>query len=198
MQLIKRLIGHIFLRILGWRMRIPEDMPKRCIVIIAPHTSSWDFPIGLAGAWSVGIRFRYLGKDSLFKGPFGWLFRWTGGIPVDRSGGTNIVKDIARHMKESDSMILTLAPEGTRSPTKFWRSGFYYIAKEAKAPLLLASINYETKQAEVGPEVILTGNETEDMDHIRAYYKDVVAKHPEKFGPIRLRKEAPIPSAQQE
>ena len=138
------------LRALGWRVVLAQPVPLRCVVVIYPHTSNWDFPIGLMAKWVTGIHFRFVGKDTLFAGPFGPLFTRWGGIPVNRRERTGIIAQLAQRFATEDDFRLVFAPEGTRSRTEHWKSGFYHLARAAGVPVALAFIDYARREVGVG------------------------------------------------
>ena len=149
--------AHWMLRLAGWRVVLAQPVPLRCVVVFYPHTSNWDFPFGSMAKWLVGVHFRFIAKDSLFDTPLGpWLRRW-GGIPVDRSGGTGVIARLAASFAEHDDFRLVVAPEGTRSRTERWKSGFYHLARAANVPLALSFIDYRRRETGVGGYVDLTG-----------------------------------------
>jgi 1-acyl-sn-glycerol-3-phosphate acyltransferase len=178
------------LRLAGWRVVLVQPVPMRCVVVFYPHTSNWDFPIGLTAKWMVGIHFRFIGKDSLFATPLGsWLRRW-GGIPVDRSGPTGAIARLAQEFAAHDDFRLAVAPEGTRSRTEYWKSGFYHLARNARVPVALAFIDYRRREIGVGGYVDLTGDIAADMVRIADFYTGKTARRPENAGPIRLEHES--------
>lgn len=177
------------LRLGRWRT-VGEVPPLPKMVIIgAHHTSNWDFPIGMLAARALGVKIRYLGKHTLFRPPFGRLFRWLGGIPVDRTRPGGIIGQIQEAFAAADRLVLVIAPEGTRSPKPYWKSGFYEIARAAGVPIVLASIDGRKRQVRVGPTVVATGDVRADMDRIREFYADVPGIKPERAGRVRLRSE---------
>jgi 1-acyl-sn-glycerol-3-phosphate acyltransferase len=174
------------LRLFGWRVVLAQPVPMRCVVVFYPHTSNWDFPIGLLAKWQIGIHFRFIAKDSLFATPLApWLRRW-GGMPVDRSGGTGVIARLAAAFAEHGDFRLVVAPEGTRSRTAHWKSGFYHLARAARVPLALAFIDYRRREVGVGGYLELTDDAAADMAGIAAFYADKMGKRPENAGPIRL------------
>jgi len=168
------------LKVLGWRKKgqIP-DIPK-FVVISAPHTSNWDLAVGLALAFAFRVKVCWMGKDSLFRGPFSEIFKWLGGIPVDRSKSTGMVSQAIQAFQESERMIMIIAPEGTRSRTLHWRSGFYHIARGAGVPIALGFLDYRRKTGGIGPLITPTGDIDADMQAIRAFYAGVTPRHPER------------------
>lgn len=171
------------LRLLGWRKEggLP-DVPK-FVVAGAFHTSNWDFPLGVLFAFAYRADMRWMGKDALFRWPFRTLFRWMGGIPIDRSQSHGVVAESVRAFNERERMILVIAPEGTRRKTRAWKTGFYYIALEARVPILLGSLDYRRKAARLGSLFMPTGDIEADLAIIRSFYADVTPRHPELITP---------------
>jgi 1-acyl-sn-glycerol-3-phosphate acyltransferase len=130
-----------------------------------------------------------MGKDTLFRGPFGRILRRLGGIPVDRTHRGNLVRQMTELFEKSERLVLTVPAEGTRGYTPHWRSGFYHIARSANVPVVLGFLDYQRKRGGFGPELVLTGDMSQDMDEIRSFYSDKVGKYPESFGPVRLKEE---------
>jgi 1-acyl-sn-glycerol-3-phosphate acyltransferase len=169
-----------FLKVFGWRLegRLPDV--DKLVVIAAPHTSNWDLPVLLSVAFALRAKACWLGKHSLFRRPFGFLFRWMGGIPVYRSASQNMVAQSVEMFRNSEKLILTIPPEGTRSKVSYWKTGFYYIAIGAEIPIAMAFIDYKRKASGVGPTLYPTGNIEADMEVIRNFYATVTAKYPDK------------------
>ena len=163
----------------------------KCVIVFYPHTSNWEFPIGILTKWAVGINIRYVGKDGLFRGPFGSLFRRWGGIPVDRRHSTGFIGQMREEFLRHEDFRLAIAPEGTRSRTEHWRSGFYHLALAARVPVALGFIDYPTRRIGVGAYVDLSGEPALDMRRIAAFYADKRGHRPENQGPVALRDEAP-------
>ena len=169
-----------FLKVFGWRLegRLPDV--DKLVVIAAPHTSNWDLPVLLSLAFALRAKACWLGKHTLFRRPFGFLFRWMGGIPVYRSASKNMVAQSVEMFRNSEKLILTIPPEGTRSKVSHWKTGFYYIALGAEIPIAMAFIDYKRKATGVGPTLYPTGNIEADMEVIRNFYATVTAKYPDK------------------
>ncbi|HOD36706.1 MAG TPA: lysophospholipid acyltransferase family protein [Syntrophales bacterium] len=177
---ILRGLAILYLKMIGWRREgsLP-DIPKY-VLIVAPHTSNWDFPIGLAFAFDLKLRGYWLGKDSLFRWPFHGFVRWLGGIPIDRSRSSDVVAQIVQIFKERKNLTMVVAPEGTRKKVAHWKSGFYHIARGADVPIVLAFIDYLRKAGGIGPVFKPTGIIETDMEFIRSFYEKVTGKYPEK------------------
>jgi 1-acyl-sn-glycerol-3-phosphate acyltransferase len=177
------------LRLFGWRVEgeIP-DHPKM-VIIGGPHTSNWDFPLAMLAAGALRLRFKYLGKHTLFRWPFGWFFRMLGGIPVDRSRARGVIGDVVQAFEERERLVLVLTPEGTRSKQEYWRSGFYRIAMAVEVPVLLVGVDGPTKIIRVGPDRVPTEDLGGFMDWIREFYAPYRGVKPDNVGRIRLRDE---------
>lgn len=174
------LFFRFFLWLLGWKTsgRVPKEI-KKSIAIVVPHTSNWDFPIGVAGRPLLGLsKCKYLAKKSLFDSSIGKLFYWLGGIPVDRSANNHLVDQIVDHFEKNEEFHLAITPEGTRGKVKRWKTGFYQMALEAKVPVMLCFIDYHKKEVGVGPAFYPTGEKEKDLEEIYAYYKNKMPLYP--------------------
>jgi 1-acyl-sn-glycerol-3-phosphate acyltransferase len=178
----------------GWRVVPRADIPDRCVVLGVPHTSNWDFILILIGSAVYGKSLNWLGKKELFDYGMGPIMRALGGIPVRRDAPQGLAQDIAETFGRRPEMRLVIPPEGTRSYTQYWKSGFYRIALAAKVPVHLGKVDYVQKTIDFGESVPLTGNISADMDLIRAWYaRDPAPRFPDQFGPVRLRDEQSPP-----
>lgn len=184
---MRKRLAKFLLKLLGWTLVSNLPDTGRFVAIGAPHTSNWDFPIGLLGMWALDANFCWVGKHTLFRWPYGWLFSWLGGIPVDRRVHTGFIHRSAELLRESDRMALTIAPEGTRSKTEYWKSGFYHIAIEAGVPIALGFIDYGTKSLGVGSYFMPSGDIDADMEIIRKFYQGKSGKRPHLQSEIRLK-----------
>ena len=166
----------------GWRVEggIP-DCP-RFVLIVAPHTSNWDFLHGLAAKGVLRLGARFLGKHTLFRGPAGAFLRWLGGIPVDRRAAHGIVGQSVEAFARSERICLVLTPEGTRSHVKAWKSGFYRIAVSAGVPILLVKFDYRSRSVVLGPLFQPTGDYARDRPRIQGEFRREMARHPELYG----------------
>lgn len=180
-SLITRWMGRIVLRLMGFRAAgtLP-DLPK-FVVIAAPHTSNWDFVVGMALRWILSVDARWLGKDKLFWWPFGHFLKWLGGTPVDRSSSNGVVEQVVGWYNQRDKLVLGLSPEGTRKKVARWRTGFYHIARGAGVPILLAYFDYETRTVGFGPLFHPTGDLEADLAEMAAFYKTKKGKYPDQF-----------------
>jgi 1-acyl-sn-glycerol-3-phosphate acyltransferase len=152
---------------------------KKCVVIVAPHTSWVDFFLGLLVRSILKEEINFIGKKSLFNPPFGWYFRWMGGTPIDRSKNSDTVVSTAKIFTRRQVFRLALSPEGTRKKVTEWKTGFYYIAKEAKVPIVMVAFDYGKKQVKISDPVFTTDNKETDFKRYKEFFKGVVGKIPE-------------------
>ncbi len=176
-----RTIGRFILKTMGWTFEGNFPDLEKFIIIVAPHTSNWDFFIGISAMFAIGFRARWLGKHTIFRKPFGRILRWMGGIPVNRSQAGNVVEQIVCLIKQSETMILGMSPEGTRKKVDRWKSGFYRIAEGAGIPIVPLAMDYGKKVIRIYPPFGVSGNPERDFVTLRGIFKDVTAKHPENF-----------------
>lgn len=198
MSILGRLLGKSWLRLVGFRLEVAEPLPARCVLVAGPHTSNWDLPLALACAWITELPFHWLAKHTIFRPPFGWVFRAWGGIAVDRRESHHMVDDLVALIRAQDRIALTMAPKGTRSARDYWKSGFYHVALAANVPVCLAYVDYGRKAVGLGPVIALTGDVRADMDEIRAFYEDIRGKYPELEHEPRLREEDAAPTPQEQ
>jgi 1-acyl-sn-glycerol-3-phosphate acyltransferase len=174
------------LNLIGWNVYFKPLPGPHGIAVVYPHTSNCDFFVGLLAKWAVGLQFRWLAKDSLFRGVMGAIMRYWGGVAVDRSSPQGAIRRLAEKMLAEKWFWLAITPEGTRGYRPYWKSGFYRIALQAGVPLLLVSIDYGRKAVDVTKTLTLTGDEAADMAAIARAYADVKAMYPKDAAPIRL------------
>jgi len=167
-----------FYRRQGWRAVGTPPPGGRYVLVAAPHTSNWDFVYFLGLAESLGIDPHFMAKDSLFRWPIGGFMRDMGGISVNRSGGRDMVGAMIDEFARRDRFVLTIAPEGTRSKVRAWRSGFYHIAMGAGVPIVLGFMDYAKRVGGLGPAIMPTGDYRADMMRIAQTYRDVTPRHP--------------------
>ena len=177
---------------LGWQLEF-EGLPAlQGVIVVYPHTSNWDFPIGLLAKWAMGLEVKFWGKHTLFRIPvFGAFLRWVGGLPVDRTAAQGIVEQMveafARKREAGQYFWLALAPEGTRSWRPAWRSGFYRLTLQAQVPLMVASLDYGRKRIRLIDVMTLTGQVAEDMGHIAQLLEGSQGLRADQASPIRLQ-----------
>lgn len=170
-----------YLKLIGWKTgSVLDPSIKKAVLVAAPHTSNYDYPISLATLYACDVRVRFLGKKSLFKFPLGILMRATGGIAVDRSKHTNMVEAMIKMFKEYDKLILMIPAEGTRGYVEKWKSGFYHTAVGANVPIVMGYLDYGRKMAGFGDLFYPTGDYPKDLEEIQNFYRQFQAKYPEK------------------
>lgn len=179
-------IGRAWLKLHGWRCDPRLPGVDKAVLIAAPHTSNWDLVFSFALSAMLDIKISWVGKHTLFKPPLGAFMRWTGGVAVDRRVRTDAVKNMAKLFDGRDHLMLMVPPEGTRGKAKRWKTGFYYIAVEAKVPIVLGYLDYGNKIGGLGEVLWPTGDITKDFEKIRAFYSDMKGKRPELQGKVTL------------
>lgn len=166
---------------MGFREEVSEPFPAKYIIALAPHTSNWDFIIGMLFCRANDFNCNFLMKKEWFFWPLGNLMHKLGGIPVYRSKKTGLTDIVAEKAKEMDAFRLCITPEGTRKANKEWKKGFYYIALKANIPILLYGLDYKRKLIKCSRTFIPTGNVEKDMEEIKQYFTEFEGKHPERF-----------------
>ena len=153
---------------MGWGIDgdIP-DLPKM-VLIVAPHSSNWDFIVGVAAKAAMRLRVKFLGKDALFRFPLGIVMRTLGGIPVDRTTSNDVVTSVVAQFERRQRMLLAIAPEGTRRPVDRWRTGFYHIARGADVPILPVAFDWRSKTIRIGEPLSPTGDLERDVHLLRS------------------------------
>lgn len=187
----KRSVARLGFKLFRWNQvsLVEPEVGKPSILIGAPHTSNWDFVMMVGIAWELGIDFRFLGKDSLFKFPLGPLMRAFGGIPVNRKNPFGLVERLVEDAKNQEGFTLVVTPEGTRGSGKYWKSGFYRIATQANLPITLGYVSKENRSCGLGVTFVPSGDVIEDMDFVRAFYADKSGLKPQFRTEPRLREE---------
>lgn len=181
------IIGKLWLRIWGWEVEGRLPSKPKFVIILAPHTSNWDGLLILPAAFALGLKLNFLGKKELFTWPIGGFMRSLGGIPVDRHARIDLVGQIVDEVAERDQVVIGIAPEGTRSLTKYWKSGFYYIAEQANIPLGFAYLDYDRKCAGFDEGITISGDVEADLALIRQFFSKAKPKYPEKAGEIAFK-----------
>jgi 1-acyl-sn-glycerol-3-phosphate acyltransferase len=171
----------------GWRVDVRPPPGPKAIIVVYPHTSNWDFVVGYAAKVAIGLPVTWIGKDTLFRWPFGGLLRRMGGLPVNRREPTGLVAQLAAGIAGRPHALLALAPEGTRSRTDHWKSGFYQLALAARVPVGLAFIDWRARVVGLEVWLELSGDEEADFARIRAAYAGKLGRHPAQAGAIRLK-----------
>jgi 1-acyl-sn-glycerol-3-phosphate acyltransferase len=173
--------GRFMFRIRGWRFEGTVPNEPKMILLVAPHTSNWDFPTGVWVQFALRLKAGFLGKHTLFRWPFGVLLRSIGGIAIDRSKAAGIAEDTTRAFREQESLLLVIAPEGTRRKSEKWKSGFYRIAMAAEVPILLIAFDYPRKVVRLGPLFRPTGDYEKDLPEIQSHFSADMALRPEDY-----------------
>lgn len=176
---VTRVIGRVVLFLFNWRVvgEIP-NLPK-LVVIGAPHTSNWDFPLALACLWALDLELSWMGKHTLFKGPFRWLFRAWGGIPINRTAAHGMVEQMTAEFAQRPQLLLGLAPEGTRSKVSQWRTGFYRIATAANLPIVPVALDFSRHEVRIGALFQPTGDLEADVAELQSFFRDAKGYNPE-------------------
>lgn len=177
----KAICGFIYYKLLGWKTKVSVPDYDKYIICAAPHTTNWDLFIGKLFMGAIGCETGFMMKKDWFFWPLGPIFRWMGGIPVDRSRKTSLVDQMIKIAKSSQKFHLAITPEGTRKANPNWKKGFYYIAKGAGLPIILVAIDYEKKCITAEKVIHPSGDLDKDMREIKLYYKNFKGKYPENF-----------------
>lgn len=180
-----KLIGTLILKIFGFRLisDFSEEM-SNAVIIEAPHTSMWDFVLGRAGLWALGVRCHFFIKKELFFFPLNLILRSLGAVPVNRGyDGKSFFDNIIKELQKNQNFSLIITPEGTRKKTNNWKKGYYYIAQKSRKPIFMAWIDYEKKTCGVNKQnkIVPSGDYEKDFAIVQEFYKNIRAKHPENF-----------------
>lgn len=181
------------LQLLGWRLEGARPDSERYVLIAAPHTSNWDFPLMLLFAAAFDIKVTWMAKHSLFRPPTGWLMRAMGGMPIVRHKNQNVVSSMVEAFERQSSLVLVVPTEGTRGRSEYWKSGFYHIARQAGVEIVPSFLDFGQMRGGFGPALQVSGNTVQDMQYFRDFYEGMEGRFPELFGPIRLREEESAP-----
>ncbi len=176
---VTRGLAKLILALIGWRIigNVP-DFPK-LVMIGGPHTSNWDFPMAMLLFFALGIRVSWMGKHTFVNGRFGFIWRWMGGVGIDRRAAHGVVEQMVDAFKNRDKFILAVAPEGTRKKVKQWKTGFYHIAQGANVPIFPIVIDYGRKKLQLHPVFVPSGELAVDLPQLQACYAAVLGKRPE-------------------
>lgn len=180
---MKKIYQFIFFKLLGWRINgFIDPQLKKCVMIVVPHTSNFDFFVGVLTRGSIGLEMNFVAKRELFHFPFGAYFRWMGGAPLNRHKNENKVDAIASIFASREIFRLAIAPEGTRKKVDEWKTGFYYIALKANVPVVAIAFDYGRKEVKIAEPYYLTGNKEADFSVLESNYKNVVGyKHEHSY-----------------
>lgn len=177
-NVLTKAIATGFLLLTGWRFEGKLPNLRKFVLIVAPHTSNWDFPTGVMAMFALGLRGTFLGKDTLFRPPFGFIFRWLGGVPVDRFSKNNVVEQTIALFGARERMILAISPEGTRKRIEKWRTGFYWVAVGAKVPIVPVAFDFPRKRFVIYEPQTMSGDAERDIAHLRSFFKASQAYRP--------------------
>lgn len=171
-----------FYKFRGWTLgdNLSPEI-KKCVLIVAPHTSGWDLIYGAGAKLWLNLDAKFLMKKEVFRWPVKKLFLRLGGIPVDRSKNQGLTELMIEYIKTHESAVIAYTPEGTRRRVTRWRKGFYYAALGARVPIVMGYIDYKERKAGVGPSFMPSGDITKDFEIIRDFYKNITACKPENF-----------------
>jgi 1-acyl-sn-glycerol-3-phosphate acyltransferase len=171
-----RWLGRVLWSLTGWRFSGEVPDISKAVVVVAPHTSNWDFMIGVVAMFALGIKVSFLGKHTLFRWPLGPIMRWLGGISVDRRSSRGVVQQMVDAFKEYDKLILTIAPEGTRGKVDRWKTGFYHVAHDAGVPVFPVSFDWGRRRISFHEPVVTSGDLEGDLATIRGLFESAVGR----------------------
>ncbi len=179
MHMAKWISSHLF-KLFGWKVDGLKPTLKKYVIIVAPHTSNWDFFVGWTARSVIGFHSSFLAKKELFEIPFvGWFLKLIGGVPVDRRKKSNLVDEVVSLYKRRKEFIMTITPEGTRSYSSEWKTGFYRIAHQAGVPIVKIAFDYPTKTVHIDTPFYPSGDLNKEVEEIKSYYKQFTGKHPD-------------------
>ena len=178
---VTRLFGRAVLGALGWRIEGAVPDVPRCVIIVAPHTSNWDFVVGFAAMIAIGFRVTWLGKHQIFRGPLGAIWRHFGGVPVDRAAPAGIVDQAAAELMPPRATFLAMSPEGTRRKVERWKSGFWRIARAAGAPILPVAFDYRSRSVVLGGLFTPTADYAADVAALQQGFRPEMARNPSRY-----------------
>lgn len=170
----------------GWKAVGTLPAVDKYVGIAAPHTSNWDFIWTICIALKLRVKVFWMGKHTLFKGPAGPIMRWLGGMAIDRTKAGNTVEQSIAAFNENEKLVLIIPPEGTRSKTRYWKTGFYHIANGAGVPIAMGFLDFSLKMGGFGPALIPTGDIEADMELIKGFYRNVSGKYPDQYGEAQI------------
>ena len=178
---VSRILGRTAMSWSGWKFEGALPNEPKFVIIVAPHTSNWDFPLGVAALFSLGFRISFLAKHTIFKWPLGPFMRWLGGIPVERSVSRDRVTETIAAFNGAEKMVLAIAPEGTRKRVEKWKTGFYHVARGANVPIVPVVFDFGTKTIRLEPPFLTTGDASLDIPRIKEVFRGAIGKNPENF-----------------
>lgn len=183
---VLRWFSIVGLRLAGWRCEGERPSAPKYVLVASPHTSNWDWVVFMAMVFVYRARLFYMVKNNVFRGPFGPIVRWLGGIPIDRSKASGVVEQMADHFRQAERLELAVPVEGTRRPVKKWKTGFYHVAHLAQVPIVLGFLDFGKKVGGFGPSFMPTGDIEADIVHCQNFYEGMLGKNPAWMSPIRV------------
>lgn len=186
---MKQWLARKILTLSGWTIEGAKSEHPQYVLIAAPHTSNWDFPLMLLFAAAFDIKISWMGKHSLFWPPFGWFLRATGGLPIERHSSNSMVDSMVETFSKHRELVLVIPTEGTRARVDYWKSGFYHIARKAGVPIVPSFLDFGKKRGGFGPALEPSGHMSLDMQYFRDFYEPMQGKFADQVGPIRLKEE---------
>lgn len=178
---LSRTLGRLVLGICGWRVTGQFPPQNKLVMVVAPHTSNWDFFYGIAAVFALGLQAHWLGKHTLFAPPRGRAMRWLGGISVDRSRRNALVDQTTAAFRQRDRLWLAVTPEGTRKKVERWKSGFWHIARDAGVPILPVYFDYARREIGLAPLLVPGEDYETDLARLLNFYRGITPRHPERF-----------------
>ena len=173
-------IGRFLLRLLGWKIVGNFPPEPRFVIAWGPHTSYWDWYVGVACLLAFRIRSSWMVADGFFWWPLSSFMTALGGVPIKRDRSHHVVAQTVEKFKNSNQFVLAISPEGNRKKVKKWKTGFYHIAREAKVPIFLVSLDYASKTLTLGPIFRTTGDVESDLNEVQSWFRKFTARYPEQ------------------
>ena len=186
---MKKRLARWLLHLTGWKLVGTRPECDHYVLIAAPHTSNWDFPLMLIFAAAFEIKVTWMAKHSLFYPPMGWIMRAPGGLPIIRHKNRKVVDSMVDAFGNQPHLVLVVPTEGTRDKSTYWKSGFYHIARQANVPIVPSFLDYGSKRGGFGPALTTTADVRTDMQYFRDFYQGMKGKFPDQFGDIKLKEE---------
>ena len=186
---MKKSLARWLLRVTGWELIGTRPECDHYVLIAAPHTSNWDFPLMLIFAAAFDIKVTWMAKHSLFYPPMGWIMRLLGGMPIIRHKNQAVVATMVAAFQTVPHLVLVVPTEGTRERSEYWKTGFYHIARQAGVPIVPSFLDFGRKRGGFGPALTISGDVRADMQYFRDFYRGMQGKFPAQFGPVKLREE---------
>lgn len=178
---ISQWIGRTVLKSMGWKVAGSIPNEKRILIVAAPHTSNWDFVIGMGALLGLNAKIRWIGKHTLFKPGISWFFRWLGGIPVNRKNPASLIEDISNMIKKDRGLMIGVAPEGTRKKINRWKTGFLRIAKTTQSKILFISIDEPSKTIKIASTLFTpTEDKENDLEFVKSYFRNFKGINPDQ------------------